>query len=723
VGALNPLLLLGLLAVAVPIAVHLINRRKAARHRFPAIRLLLESDERIARAMKLKQWLLLAARVLLFVLLPLAFAQPYLLRDTVASGISGDRLPATVVVVLDDSASMSWSSGGDGRWEQAVKTARERIEDLRPWDQVALLVASDPPAALVGDPTEDHGRVLEALAEFRPAWAGSDLAGALRLARDIQRAAKLPNHRTVVVSDATATTWGQDGLNEAVAGLGDLDVVSLGLGEGSGNLAITSVKTMSAEDGAAGSHRLEATITAAGIDRPSKVPVRLLDGDRLIATTFVDVPAHGRATAVVTQRFEDAGLHRLRFELDEPAGLRSDNVRHVAFEPGRALRALLVDGDMRSVSFNDELYYLDRALSVGSDAARAIELTTIAPDALAATDLERFDVAVLANVAAPAVAEARRLEEWVSAGHGLLLSTGSNTREAEWNAALGPLLPKPIRTIKVLSEPSDPDAGIKATRISTIDRSHPVFRVFDLPGGQTIQSALVYRYALLEPSAVEGVTQLAAYADGAPAIVERRVGQGRVALLTTTVDLDWNDLPIRTAYLPMMRRLVSYLARQSGDTRAEATVGQRLVLDVESLNPERLAVIAADGARTVVSIEAGKAGFVPPGAGTYEVLAEVGGVESAVPSLAFSAHAPPDESRLAAFAPEAIERIRLAAAGSGAPRSPGDVPAEARRDLWPLLLFGALVLMYAETLLQVRRRLWERLNERLSRLRAVTSRG
>ena len=96
-----PWMLLGLLAIGVPVAVHLINRRRAQRVRFPAMRLLLQSKQRVARGLKLKQWLLLALRVGVFGLLPLAMAQPLVRCGGGAASSQDDRLPASVAVVVD----------------------------------------------------------------------------------------------------------------------------------------------------------------------------------------------------------------------------------------------------------------------------------------------------------------------------------------------------------------------------------------------------------------------------------------------------------------------------------------------------------------------------------------------------------------------------------------------------------------------------------------------
>jgi hypothetical protein len=66
---------------------------------------------------------------------------------------------------------------------------------------------------------------------------------------------------------------------------------------------------------------------------------------------------------------------------------------------------------------------------------------------------------------------------------------------------------------------------------------------------------------------------LARFDDGAPALVERRVGNGRVLVWTSTLDLVWNDLALKPVFLPFLHRLVRHLGAYKEPT-AWLTVGQ-----------------------------------------------------------------------------------------------------------------------------------------------------
>jgi hypothetical protein len=73
---LYPLFLFGLAAASLPILIHLLNRRRLKRIRFPAVRFILLSQKRISRSYRLRHWLLLALRTLAVICLALLLANP-----------------------------------------------------------------------------------------------------------------------------------------------------------------------------------------------------------------------------------------------------------------------------------------------------------------------------------------------------------------------------------------------------------------------------------------------------------------------------------------------------------------------------------------------------------------------------------------------------------------------------------------------------------------------
>src|SRR5438874_6303370 len=132
---LYPVFLLGLLAASLPVLIHLLNRRKLKRIRFPAVRFILLSQKRISRSYRLRHWILLALRTLAVVFLALLLANPIF---QTGAGLFAGGGPIALVVLLDNSLSMTWSADGNG-FKQAKEAARTLISALNEGDRAAVI--------------------------------------------------------------------------------------------------------------------------------------------------------------------------------------------------------------------------------------------------------------------------------------------------------------------------------------------------------------------------------------------------------------------------------------------------------------------------------------------------------------------------------------------------------------------------------------------------------
>src|SRR5574342_794534 len=135
VSFLYPLFLYGLVAASLPVLIHLLNRRKLKRIRFPAVRFILLSQKRISRSYRLRHWLLLALRTLALVFLALLLANPIF---QTGAGLFAGGGPVDLVVLLDNSLSMTWSGDGDG-FKQAKEAGRLLISALNAGARAVLI--------------------------------------------------------------------------------------------------------------------------------------------------------------------------------------------------------------------------------------------------------------------------------------------------------------------------------------------------------------------------------------------------------------------------------------------------------------------------------------------------------------------------------------------------------------------------------------------------------
>ncbi|MGH7720868.1 MAG: BatA domain-containing protein, partial [Gemmatimonadaceae bacterium] len=176
---LTPAFLAGLVALAVPILIHLIHRERRDVVAFPSLMFLRKIPYRSVRRQKIRHWLLFALRCLALALLVLAFARP-LLDTGGASALAGGPGSREVVVLVDRSYSMGY---GD-RWRRALDAARRTVDGLSPDDRGTVAFFADRAAAAT-EPTSDRTVLRAAIDGAELSSARTRFAPALRLAQQI----------------------------------------------------------------------------------------------------------------------------------------------------------------------------------------------------------------------------------------------------------------------------------------------------------------------------------------------------------------------------------------------------------------------------------------------------------------------------------------------------------------------------------------------------------
>src|SRR5690606_34960744 len=134
-------------------------------------------------------------------------------------------------------------------------------------------------------------------------------------------------------------------------------------------------------------------------------------------------------------------------------------------------RVLAVNGDPRTTPYEDELFFLERALLAVPRGDPPIELRMVTVDELPDADLSGFDVVILANVGVLSPDLVGALRDHLDAGKGLLLAVGERVNFEAANEHLGPLLPHPLRD---LHRAADANAGTPPVGIGDLDWDHPI---------------------------------------------------------------------------------------------------------------------------------------------------------------------------------------------------------------------------------------------------------
>lgn len=567
---LNPLLLVGLAAAAIPIIIHLLNLRKLKTVEFSSLHFLKELQRTKMRRVRIRQWLLLALRTLLIIALVIAFARPAL-KGSLA-GTIGTHARSTIFILLDDSPSMAVRNERGTVFAQAKEAVAQIAALLKEGDEAYLVRLSEIGHTGTFLPAHNPEAITTALADMTTSQVTATYEDAMRVAAKVLGGSRNYNREVHLVSDGQATQF--LALEKDALRLFDerVKVFFTDLaGQQRDNVAITNVEVQSRILTQNKPATLLITVRNFG-----QTPVRngmvsiYLDGTRVVQQSM-EIVAGGTGSVTASVLPRKRGILNGYAQIEDDA-MELDNKRYFVLRVPENVQVLFVGPTAQDV----RLPLL--ALTLGDDSAAtgAFRTQTVTEGQLSAIDITRYDVVVSCGVRqfTPTVAE--RMAAFVRAGRGLVLFPGAESDFDNYNRVFFPLL-----GIPPVQPPAPlPEIVVQQGYLSfgKIDLSHPLFSgLFDLPAGQKqppeIESPRVY--SSITSRAGERGNSIITLSTGAGFLNEYPVDAGRVMLYAVEAGLQWSDFPVKGLFVPLMHRSALYLAAQNRTAEAEI-VGEEI---------------------------------------------------------------------------------------------------------------------------------------------------
>lgn len=562
------LALAAVLLAALPLIIHLLNRRRPQRMRWAAMALLEAAYRRSTRRLRAHRLLLLTLRVLAVLCIGLALARPLLDPDALRT-LSGVRTHQ--VLVIDDTLAMRLAQpDGASRFDHAIREALALLDTLPTEDPVSLVALST--AEVRAERVTQRRSVRAQLAAMtasqvagNPAATFAQLAGYVEA--DDRGADRVALHlitclpRGVWSSAALADqpAWAQalQQLPERVR----LHVIGCGAGA-SPNVAITRFAARQRRATIGAPLELEIDLTCFGAPPADTITLQILHDGRVLARADVpDLPADALRTLDLTIPAPAAGPIVITARLASPHrdALPDDDQRYLALDVLPATPVLVVASGSPFDRMPHDARYLAAALApqVADGAPPRFAIHPIGVEDFANEPLEEFPLVVLCNVPGLAADGWLRLSRYVHAGGGLLVTCGPALDPAAWDTDL-----LPARLVDVEAAP-----GGNPLRVALPDVGDPLFGSFAAVPESGLFRARIDAFARVADLA-PGATVRARLSNAAPLIVEQARGAGRVALFCTTVDMAWTNLPAKGDFAALVQILADHLVRDDAASRS-----------------------------------------------------------------------------------------------------------------------------------------------------------
>jgi len=678
-GFLAPWFLAGMLAVGLPVFVHLLRKQTTVPRPVSSLMFFEQGTQSSTRHRRLRYLLLFALRTALVLLLALAFARPFFRHKTV---VASDKL---LLVAVDDSFSMNAADGGSTSFDEAKRGALQTLTG-KAAGQKAQVIALGGQMRLLTQPTADAGE-LRAAVESIASGDGHGTFGELgRGMRAMAETVHTPMELHLF-SDMQESNMPGNFADMVMPG----NVALVLHAVGAGKMPNWTVESVQAPGQLVDTKKARVIAVIAGHGTPAAArTVSLVVNGEVKATKKVDVPADGRASVAFEGLDVPYGESRCAVRIDSADGFAADDASNFAVKRADPERVLFVHqaADARSP------LYFGAALAAAAQASFVLQAIT--PEQASDIDPTKYAFVALSDVpAVPSILE-HTLERNVEDGGSVLVATGM----AESHGEHIPVYGGNVEAGHFYARGSAAEDAFAT--VGDVDASHPSMR--DANGWQGTK---FFYAAAVDAGKARVVAKLA---DGSPLLLDKQVGEGHVLLFASGFDNLTNDLPLSPAFVAFVDRTARYL---SGEERVS---GARVVDSFVQLhNPVKegagaastgaagagatVDIVGPDGKRPLSLKEAAQAeSFQLEHAGFYQIRFANGR------DALIAVNPDRRESDLAAI-PDDVLKLWSGSAGTTAPADEAAAAAEATdhiSSLWWWVMLLVLTVAVAGSVLASR---------------------
>lgn len=576
---LNPFFLFGLIAVAVPIVIHLINLRRPKKISFSTLSFFNELRKSTIRRIRIKQYLLMALRALALLFLALALARPFLPPTLTGSTSSSD--PKAIAILVDNSASMSRIGNQGPLIDQAKEVANRIIQNANSDDKFLITTTNESNGgnSVFTSASRAQEIVNEISAENTAHYTKEKLISANEQLQDA------PQSQAVmyVISD------GQE------SQLSDLEDLQM---QGEGNAKPVSIQLINLEDAsqqnlAVSSVRLNSQMLSKGSPITLAVDVENV-GEAAAANQFVSLEVGGELSGqyevslqpgetkeflfqVVPEQVGDL-VGRIIVEGDE---VDYDNTRYFVVRIPKVRSILLVNNQTEESSFTS---FLAPALEAAQQTNAQVSFEELRTTEVDQSQWQQYDAIVLDGLEQIPEYWFQDLQRYVQNGKGILFLPSEQGDVENYNRLFA--LFNAGQFDNIVGEYASFNTVIK---MGELEEGHPVLdELFNRQEDEAINvdlPSLFFYYHYRQP-ANSGTFNILEAANGDPILNEQNFGEG--VFLTSSIGADpgWSNFPVNPLFAPLYYRSTLYASSSENGGLKQHELGEEFIWEGTSQQSE-----------------------------------------------------------------------------------------------------------------------------------------
>ena len=582
-GFLNSAALFGLFAAAIPLILHLLNRRRRHIVEFSTLRFLKQLEKKEMNRLRLKRLLLLLIRTLIVISIVLSFSRP-----TIRGYLPGAELSTNAVILLDNSLSMQILNEEMSLFDESTQAVTEILGTFNKNDRLILLSSVQNERVVSADIKWSSPENID-LEDVNISYRSSDLKSALQKSIKLLNNEKSANKELFIISDFQGKSVVNID-NNIDKTTNDLHVYLLKMTSNELNYSISRADVISKVLREGSSVRIGIEVRS-NSEENNEVRLELFIEGTRVGQTILNPTSQNAAISNFSVPIKRSGFISGFAELEDDA-LKADNRRYFNLYIPEQIRVLAIGSE-------NDLFFTAAAIRTSLKNGARSELKVIKPSEINRVHLDDFDVILLSALPEQSDRFAQQLKEYVKIGGGLLLFPGNGFDIEKYNDSFSSELNLP----RINGIARSDDLLEEYTTIGTIDWNHPLFAgIFSGDESDLNYPKIKKYYTIDEHTNGEDIAILV---NDKPFISEFRLGEGHIILMLTAPSLDWSDFPLKGLWVPFISRAVEYAMTGQSSFIDTVRVGSDLSFDMDLNKPgNKLMVKTPNGKSYAILAEA-----------------------------------------------------------------------------------------------------------------------
>lgn len=550
---LSPVLLVGLVAVAIPIILHFIGRFRKRIVYFPTLKFLREMQKKTIRRVQLLQILLLCVRIACLAIFALLISKPIL--KGAGRLFSSPGTSTGAVFIMDNSPSLGYKESGIARFQKTKDSAIQLLNTVSEGGaSVLMLDEGETPNPVVLN--SDISHVKEQIQNSEVSMRSGKIESAINDAVRLLKMSPVFNKEIFLLTDLQRTSWesvGKIKLEGEMKNRTRFAILNFGSSDFS-NVAVTSVNVFPRI--CTPGRELKIYATVSNFSQGEKVvPVSLFLDGRMVSRQVVSLAGNSSGTLKFTEKVSGSGRHDGYIEIEHDS-LPQDDRRNFSFEVKDKLEILFVIRDLSDASLREGVYLAAAMNPQESKTSSPFSVSFVSTRELSSSNLSGFASVILFNVPQLNPSSVSRLCEYMKQGGSTLFFLGDKINRSYYNNVLCQeysIFPGEILGLEEEAK------GKGFVSLSVNDWRHPVFSSFLVPGSGDPGSAHFFKFWRMKPAQNVGVKLLASFSNGSPVLIEKEYGRGKVMVFTGLPLDGWNDFYLKPVFVAFIHELIYYL--------------------------------------------------------------------------------------------------------------------------------------------------------------------